>query len=1289
MARVGHRFVLIAVNMQASISIIDHRSWRGTEMHPTRGRPTRWLAGIAVTALSAAALAAPAGAAPAATPLTAPMPGAATGTSTTVTLVTGDRVTVSTGADGRTSVTAEPAEGNSSLFHTETAPDGDMYVYPQHAFGGVASGLLDKALFNITDLVAQEYDDAHTDQLPVIVRYGDRPAAGPLSARAEALPASDATVALPRLGASGVSVAKKDAAAFFAALDADRTAKALKAAGPAVTKVWLDTKVEATLDTSVPLIGAPAAWQSGFDGSGVKVAVLDTGIDANHPDVAGRIASSQSFVPGETAADGQGHGTHVAATVAGTGAASGGSRKGVAPGAELVVGKVLNNAGSGQASWIIAGMEWAVAQNAKVVNMSLGGAAAAPEDPMTQAVDQLSAASGTLFVIAAGNAGPGDTTVGTPGTADSALTVGAFDKSDKLANFSSRGPRIIDAAIKPEITAPGVAIVAARAAGTSIGTPVDANYSSLNGTSMATPHVAGAAAIMAQRHPTWTGQQIKNALASSAKTAPGYTVYQQGAGRVDLTRALGTSIVAPATADFGVVETPEGPVPPLTRTVTYTNNGTADVTLALALDLGRGDAVPTGAVSLSAQQVTVPANGQASVTITVDPTVDGIGRYNGYLTATSGDTSVTTAVGYVKAPPTDDLTITVKDRNGRAPYMTRLLITDTVTQQLLGWGQVMIGQERFTVKVPSGRYSVQAMVVTSVSGTEQAMDFFVEPEVEVSGDRTVAIDTRLAKDIRPVVTDEHRPLDDSWFSMQFQRLGANNGMSVVGAFGLSGDDTSVFGVVPSAPATTGTLRLSAAFGLREPLVQTEIVRPESMKLRTISPAYGLRFDGTRRLPAVAVGTGQPADYTGIDVTGKLVVVRSSAYSVQPLVRTAIEKGAAGLLVTRDTPGPSRVFVSEGMTIPVVAATYDDGQRLLASLARGPVTVALTGTSESRYAYTFPLNFEGALPADPTVRTRKADYAELRNEFHSDLTERLTGESMATWLPWETTVFRTAHYVKSPSVRSDYVLAADRRYAQGVQSRMVGGGGLGEPRSSYRAGERVSRDWFRAPAYPGRSSGYSRTDTKLSFGATPLADSDPSHIGGGGASAEAARFYRDGVPVAKATELLVADPATYRIEYDVTRQLGPGIALGTQTRTAWTFRSQAPTGPGGPECAAQFPGAAACAVLPVILVGYDVPVDRLNRAPSGKSFEFEVITSRAAGYAGSTRVAGMKVWTSVDGGGSWQAAKDVDVERDGRHEVTVRHPKLGDTDGYVALKIETWDAAGNRTTQEITRAYALS
>ena len=111
-----------------------------------------------------------------------------------------------------------------------------------------------------------------------------------------------------------------------------------------VEKVWLDGRVTATLKDSVPQIGAPEAWAAGFDGTGVTVAVLDTGIDVNHPDLAGQIDDTASFVPGEAVTDVNGHGTHVAGTIVGTGAASGGDYKGVAPGADLIVGKVLGGA---------------------------------------------------------------------------------------------------------------------------------------------------------------------------------------------------------------------------------------------------------------------------------------------------------------------------------------------------------------------------------------------------------------------------------------------------------------------------------------------------------------------------------------------------------------------------------------------------------------------------------------------------------------------------------------------------------------------------------------------------------------------------------------------------------------------------------------------------------------------------------------------------------------------------------------------------------------------------------
>ena len=162
-------------------------------------------------------------------------------------------------------------------------------------------------------------------------------------------------------------------------------------------------------------------------------------------------------------------------------------------------------------------MEWAAAQGADVVNMSLG--AAFPSNgtaPMDQAVNALTRGSGTLFVVAAGNSGPSGSSVGSPGSADEALTVGAVDSADQIAEFSSRGPRIGDFAVKPDVTAPGVDIVAPLAAGAALGNDgqvVDGRYLKLSGTSRATPHVAGAAAPPASarvkplaRRKVWCGE---------------------------------------------------------------------------------------------------------------------------------------------------------------------------------------------------------------------------------------------------------------------------------------------------------------------------------------------------------------------------------------------------------------------------------------------------------------------------------------------------------------------------------------------------------------------------------------------------------------------------------------------------------------------------------------------------------------------------------------------------------------------------------------------------------------
>ena len=277
-----------------------------------------------------------------------------------ITLLTGDVVTVTELADGKSVINVEPAAaGGGARILTV---DKDTYVIPDQAMPYLASGFLDQDLFNVTALIKDGYDDASQKTLPVIVQYSES------KTRSGALPTpkgSKKTHVLESINGLALSTEKKDTKKFWQDItQKQQTAKTSKSIlAPGIEKIWLDGRVEATLEQSVPQVGAPTAWDSGYDGSGVKVAVLDTGIDAEHPDIASQLVDSKSFVPNEDVRDYHAHGTHVASTVLGTGAASEGKNKGVAPGADLLVGKVLSNEGFGQDSWIIDGMEWA-AQNA-------------------------------------------------------------------------------------------------------------------------------------------------------------------------------------------------------------------------------------------------------------------------------------------------------------------------------------------------------------------------------------------------------------------------------------------------------------------------------------------------------------------------------------------------------------------------------------------------------------------------------------------------------------------------------------------------------------------------------------------------------------------------------------------------------------------------------------------------------------------------------------------------------------------------------------------------------------
>lgn len=246
---------------------------------------------------------------------------------------------------------------------------------------------------------------------------------------------------------------------------------------------------------------------SRYTGRGIKVAVLDTGFDLQHPDFRGRKIVSKSFVPGEGVQDENRHGTHCIGTACGFKDANG-RRYGVAYESTIFVGKVLSNAGSGSTTGILAGMEWAIINQCQVISMSLGNNVPTPS-PAYETIGRRALQNGCLIVAAAGNGRP-TYTVGQPANSPSIMAVGAIGSSLQLASFSSRsGP---DPGANVNIAGPGVAVYSS--------VPMNmGRYASLNGTSMATPHTAGIAALYAQAYQA-RGLRLWQLLTSRTRQLP-------------------------------------------------------------------------------------------------------------------------------------------------------------------------------------------------------------------------------------------------------------------------------------------------------------------------------------------------------------------------------------------------------------------------------------------------------------------------------------------------------------------------------------------------------------------------------------------------------------------------------------------------------------------------------------------------------------------------------------------------------------------------------------------------
>ncbi|WP_237108509.1 S8 family serine peptidase [Nonomuraea sp. MG754425] len=1218
-----------------------------------------------------------------------------------ITLITGDRVALNPGPDGRFSVDAEPAtrpDGSTPELHlTSLGSAESLYVVSDDVLGEINAGRVDRQLFDVAYLAANGYAGK---EIPLIIGYKDKPGASTLAARTDAFTGTSKPVALKSAAAAATTVTEGKSAAFWASMVGKEPGLA-----KGVGKVWLDAKVTVDLEQSVPQVGAPEAWQAGFDGKDVKVAVLDTGIDETHPDVAGKVVASKSFIDGEEVKDGHGHGTHVAATVAGSGAASEGRRKGVAPGADLLVGKVLNNEGSGTLSEIVGGMEWAADEmDADIISMSLGSEPTDGTDPLSTAVNSLTESTGALFVIAAGNNGK-DFTVNAPATADRALAVGAVDKSDKLASFSSRGPRRGDYGLKPEISAPGAGIIAARAAGTTLGTPVDDRYTSLNGTSMATPHVAGAAAILAQQHPDWSADQLKSGLVASAKDV-GLTAYQQGAGRLDVAQAVRQQVqVSPATLDLGFFRHPvEGDA--LRRTVTYTNPGDTEIVLGLtgAVRAADGTPFPDGALTLDTDTLTVPAGGTATATVTVDHRSAAAASYTGSLVASSAVFSATSSA------------------------FTWLDDSDTLQTSRLVDPEVTVDGD--TNVLLDAAKAVRPTYSTPQQSEGHSRSFGMQrwvPEDVAKGSFFISwYDFTLGTNARR---------DNLWISPTKQ--------VTKGKFTVALQTTRV---APPVTMKLGGRSLDVQYPLFNSPIGHNARVPDPSKL----------FSGTRSLPLADVGYGTPDELAKADLRGKLVVVRRNPEDLLQDNRfclpsndtlIAIAKaGAAGIVMSKrqytpdllelsiwcdraSNPGEYDEFAEVMDLVPLVRMPWREADRLSAAAASGG-RATVTGTPRTPYFYQLKPYMEGRIPDRLDYRMTGANLATIEHDLHA-AEPGWQAVTAAMWKPYEPTELesRGAHalppFAPSPWKVTEYYgpVSSDT-----VVRHAVGTPGITSPRQVhygvYGKPGRTTISWNdgpRVPAvvpqlattategYPGPR--YAALDLGLCTGCRQgdvfwpylrySASADPNQIESDGTGAVFGQFRgdptvrlerADGTEVPQAGDPVVNAFLGYKLPPE--RQTYKLTHTTDATTTAWTFTSGAVTKnetTGGYRCMGTWledwvnrpPTATPCRPEPLLFPRYDLGLDSANQVRPGRH-RFELSLARQPSATRPAATAGLTVELSRDGGATWTKA-DVRPGRAGSYTVQA---DLSRFTGPVGLRVAAWDQAGNRVEQTVKEAFTV-
>lgn len=726
----------------------------------------------------------------------------------------------------------------------------------------------------------------------------------------------------------------------------------------------------------------------------------------------------------------------------------------------------------------------------------------------------------------------------------------------------------------------------------------------MSGTSMATPHVAGAAALMAAAHPDLTGSQLKDLLASSSRQTPQYDAFQAGSGRLDVATASHTGVFATATAYAAQV--PQNPTDGVRRPVTYTNTTDTPVTLALSVEAAHA---PAGVFRLSASQVVVPAHGTAGVTVTVDGSgVTADGRYTGQVVAKTAAGKVAAHTAVSLGDVQHKLTMVFKDAQGRpmSGVVELLRSGDDVPQFV-----VIDDSGTAQMYLPNDVYSVLSFkTVQGVHGPHSwGMSLLGDPDVRLDRDATVTLD---ASKIDRIDMTAPQRTETTYQRLDYTRLmGGQNWRDYMET---QTNYDSLWAQPTTHKVTHGDFYLAARWRKEQPAL--------AVSTRTTAFTDVLRQDGVTPCPRAA-SSSRWSSQARARARTTLTSTRTARpwwYAATTTSPTWIRRpprspcGAKLMLVVNNVDGRgfrryNAPFGSTPVPLDVGLLSTDEGEKLVRQAQDRGASVTVGSAPVSPYVYDLDRTWHNEIPSHMVVQGSSKNLARVDETFDSPAPGSTGGEFRFDWPTYNDWAIGGMMPEPVRGKRTDWVSTggfnswSQSAYADGLVFEAGA-------KTSYRAGSTQSEEWFKPIERPYLNDVYSMPTRKgdhLYIDAPAWGSHD--HVGMSqmdGVAEQRQTLYQGTTELGTGTFTNVSGdaPGAGKLPYRLVVTSKRDVAFtpySSRTRTEWDFTSKA-TADGSD------------AVLPLVQIDYEVGTDSAGRA--GRHDTLSVTAAQLPGAVGS-------------------------------------------------------------------------